>query len=128
MQLVAPNDPILRRVCRPDFTVTLDQINQMFFLMREKNALALAAPQVGIDARLFVTHWGEVFVNPFLITYGGRTVFNEGCLSLPGVTIKKMRWETIVLGDGRAFGNDRARVIQHEINHLNGILLTDKEW
>ena len=64
MQLVSSDTPILRKVCRPDFTITADEISQMFLLMREKNGLGLAAPQVGIDARLFVTGWGEVFVNP----------------------------------------------------------------
>ena len=64
MQLVRPDDPILRKVCRPDFMLTADDINQMLCLLEETGGLGLAAPQVGIDARFFVTDWGEVFVNP----------------------------------------------------------------
>ena len=76
MQLVTTDNPILHHVCRSDSTVSLDEIRQMFLLMREQNGLGLAAPQVGIDARLFVTHWGEIFVNPKIVQHtepGART-------------------------------------------------------
>jgi len=55
LHLVKPDDPILRRVCRPDFTVNMRDIMQMFALLQEHDGLGLAASQVGIDARLFVT-------------------------------------------------------------------------
>ena len=60
----ALDDPVLRKVCRADFVIGDKTLDRMFALMREKGGLGLAAPQVGIDARLFVTEWGEVFVNP----------------------------------------------------------------
>ncbi|MHB8108239.1 MAG: peptide deformylase [Candidatus Cryosericum sp.] len=125
MQLVTPDNPILHQRCRAGFTVTLDQINQMFALVSKKNALGLAAPQVGIDARLFVTHWGEVFVNPRTIKTDKRVICNEGCLSLPGVYREVPRWRWILLADGHVYTDDQAIVIQHELDHLNGRLITD---
>lgn len=125
MHLVPADDPILRRVCRVDFTVSLRQINNMFFLLREKGGLALAAPQVGIDARLFVTAWGAVFINPIITGRLDAAEGDEGCLSLPGVVARKRRWQHILLADGREYDGIQAVVIQHECEHLNGILITD---
>ena len=67
MQLVKPDDPILRTRCRPDFVIRGGLIGQMFDLLRQYGGLGLAAPQVGIDARFFVTAWGEVFVDPRIV-------------------------------------------------------------
>ena len=125
MQLVSSDTPILRKVCRPDFTITADEISQMFLLMREKNGLGLAAPQVGIDARLFVTGWGEVFVNPRVVAVVGPIRPTEGCLSLSGVTAAVVRWARIRLADGRIYEGQQAVVILHEIDHLDGVLITD---
>ena len=125
MQLVAIDDPILHHVCRSDFTVKKADIDQMFALMRERNGLGLAASQVGIDARFFITYWGEIFVNP-RIEFTREAYFTlEGCLSLPGLSVRKRRYYGITLADGRSFSGTAAQVIQHEINHLNGVLLTD---
>ena len=125
MQLVRPNAPILRKVCRPDFTITADEINQMLYLLEENGGLGLAAPQVGIDARLFVTAWGEVFINPRVVDIAGPIRTTEGCLSLPSVTATVDRWAKICLADGRIYEGQRAVVILHEIDHLDGVLITD---
>jgi peptide deformylase len=125
MQLVRPDDPILRKVCRPDFTITADKINQMLCLLKENGGLGLAAPQVGIDARLFVTEWGEVFINPRVVGIAGPTCATEGCLSLPGVTATIDRWAKICLADGRSYEGQQAVVILHEIDHMDGVLITD---
>jgi peptide deformylase len=85
----------------------------------------LAAPQVGIDARLFVTAWGEVFIDPIIDCGADYTDVEEGCLSLPGVVVKKRRLLRIQLLDGRTYINEQAIVIQHEIDHLKGILIND---
>jgi peptide deformylase len=125
MHLVAPDAPILHRVCRPDFVLRADWIEQMFALMYRHNSLGLAAPQIGLDARLFVTHWGEVFVNPKVIGCGERRSIQEGCLSLPGCLGVQWRFARILV-DGRGFyRGERAIVIQHEMDHLNGRLITD---
>jgi peptide deformylase len=125
MRLVASDHPILRTVCRSDFSIDVADINQMFELMRAKGGLGLAAPQVGIDARLFVTGWGQVFVDPQIVVARDERLVPEGCLSLPGVEVQALRFNNIVLANGERFEGLQAQVIQHEIGHLNGILITD---
>jgi len=127
MQLVLPNDPILHRVCRADFTVTASQIGLMFHLMQACDGLGLSAPQVGIDARLFVTAWGEVFVSPALTGLGTPRRVQEGCLSFPGLLCVRLRYPAVRLGDGRVFEDERAIILQHEADHLDGIVITDPD-
>ena len=125
MQLVVLDDPVLRKVCRADFVIGDKTLDRMFALMREKNGLGLAAPQVGIDARFFVTEWGEVFVNPRVVDIAGPIRVTEGCLSLPGVTATVDCWAKIRLADGRNYEGQQAVVILHEIDHLDGVLISD---
>jgi peptide deformylase len=128
MQLVKPDDPILHRVCRPSFVLDADVIQQMFWLLEQLGGLGLAAPQVGIDARLFLTAWREVFVNPGILRVEGEFVSSqEGCLSLPGIVRFKSRCQRIILAGGDIYEGQQAVVIQHEIDHLNGILITDEQ-
>lgn len=122
--LVAPH-PMLSRRCRDDFVVTLDQIKEMFAVLSARNLLGLAAPQVGIDARVFVTKWGELFINPRVSMTFGYSRQVEGCASLPGQEFETQRSSSIVLADGRLFQGLRSIVIQHELDHLNGILISD---
>src|SRR5208282_4884758 len=125
LALVPDYDPILTRPCRSDFTFDLFLIDKMFNFMVERKGLGLAAPQVGIDARLFVTRWGEVFVNPRIAEKSIPCKVWEGCLSLPGVERCTTRFNKIVLADGKVYTEGRAVVIQHELDHLDGILLTN---
>jgi peptide deformylase len=125
MQLVKPDDPILHFPCRADFTVKMQDIMKMFEILQLMKGLGLAAPQVGIDARLFITYWGEVFVNPTVVGISYSIKSSESCLSLPGVFKDKQRSYRIQLADGRIYTNEKAIVIQHEMDHLNGILITD---
>jgi len=125
MKLVKPDDPILHRVCRPDFTIDGDDIQTMFRLLAETDGLGLAAPQVGIDGRLFVTEWGEVFVNPVFTRLGDPLVFHEGCLSFPGRLCARLRHPAVRMADGRVYEGLKAIVIQHEADHLDGICITD---
>ncbi len=124
LALVPDYDPILFRPCRSDFVFDLLLIDKMFNFMLSKNGLGLAAPQVGIDARLFVTRWGEVFVNPRIAKKEIPCTTYEGCLSLPGIERGVARFNKIVLADGRVYTEGRAIVIQHELDHLNGVLIT----
>jgi peptide deformylase len=64
MQLLIEPNPTLRIRCRDDFVVTMRDIMGMFGIVQDKKALGLAAPQVGIDGRFFVTYWSHIFVNP----------------------------------------------------------------
>jgi len=115
-------------------------VARMFELMREDKGVGLAAPQVGINERLFVmNHTGQpaddrVYVNPELFDITGNEEGEEGCLSLPGITALINRGQTlrIVAKDvqGNAFEQTEtgyiARIWQHEFDHLNGILITDR--
>jgi len=124
LALVPDYDPILTRPCRSDFTFDLFLIDKMFNFMVERKGLGLAAPQVGIDARLFVTRWGSVFVNPVIVKREFPCTTYEGCLSLPGIERGVARYNKITLADGSVYTEGRAIVIQHEIDHLNGVLIT----
>ena len=123
--LVAPH-PMLHTVCRSDFNIDYATIHVMFATMRESGGLGQAAPQVGIDARVFVTGWGEVFVNPVIDEeYVGTVLSTEGCLSLPGTFVRVARRSHIRMSTGQWYAGHKAIVIQHELDHLNGILITD---
>jgi peptide deformylase len=126
MRLVSKNNPILYTVCKRSFTIDKKQIDKMFDLMYRRGGLGLAAPQVGIDAALFVTSWGEVFINPKVEHQGGSIILGEGCLSLPGLNVEKERFEHVRV-NGKGYEGWSARVIQHEIDHLNGILIDEPE-
>lgn len=117
---------MLRQVCRADFTISFDQISDMFCLLRQHRGLGLAAPQVGIDARFFVTEWREMFSNPQIVKASTETsLVEEGCLSLPGQWYKVRRFNWIELRSGARYHGLRAQVIQHEIDHLDGRLISD---
>lgn len=122
LQILTLPDKRLLKVCRADFTVHVGLIGEMFRLMMENHGLGLAAPQVGIDARLFVTCWGEVFINPQYVGVGKRRPIQEGCLSVPGRLGVRNRYTTVEI-NGRRYEGMQAVVIQHETDHLDGILI-----
>jgi peptide deformylase len=115
-------------------------VDAMFETMAEADGIGLAAPQVGVLKRLFVvdTHRpGErmVFINPEIIeTSQEQGVYEEGCLSIPGMYYDIVRPLEITIQaqdlSGKAFvkhiGGTLARVVQHENDHLNGILFIDR--
>ena len=113
-------------------------LDEMVVLMRKKSGVGLAAPQIGIPERFFVVQVpGEqpiAFVNPEIIETSLETVdFTEGCLSVPGVWGDVSRPESIRIqamnADGKVFRLDAdgylARIIQHEYDHLHGVLFVD---
>lgn len=117
----------------------LELVEKMFETMKLGRGVGLAAPQVGLAKRLFVMQIeGEprrVFINPEIVeTSLDLSTFEEGCLSIPGVYADLDRPESVkvqALNErGRRFTLEAdgffARVIQHELDHLNGILFTDK--
>jgi len=136
-------DPRLKKVSAPvqQFDETLAQLaTRMFELMREARGVGLAAPQVGLNIRLFVmNHSGEpqddrVYINPILSEADGEEDGEEGCLSLPGITANILRSRTLRIQAqdlaGQIFEQMEsgyvARIWQHETDHLNGILLMDR--
>ena len=114
----------------------LRTIGEMFDVMYDAGGVGLAAPQVGILRRFFIVHVGaaQVFINPVLSRPKGSVELEEGCLSLPGQTGLVRRPKSVRVdawnhtGDRfslNAFG-ELARVIQHENDHLDGVLFIDK--
>ena len=128
MLLVAPDNAILHNRCRPDFIIHWTDVEQMFALMYKYHGLGLAAPQVGINARLFITNWDEIFINPGIVEMNEPRSTVESCLSLPGVQVTVRRWNKICLADGRIYIGQQAIVIQHECDHLDGYLITDRNF
>jgi peptide deformylase len=108
----------------------------MFSTMYEALGIGLAAPQVGVQKRFFVYDHGEdsgVVLNPRIVESDGEWAFEEGCLSVPGLSWEIVRPKTIHLVGVDLDGNElsieadelEARLFQHEIDHLDGILLVD---
>jgi peptide deformylase len=142
-QLVLYPHPVLRTKCAEveEFTPKLSAfVVRMFELMREAKGVGLAAPQVGVAVRLFVCNpSGEpeddrVFINPRIVGSEGSTEFDEGCLSLPGVTVNMRRAQRLVVeakdvaGRGVRIEAEEmlARIVQHESDHLDGRLIIDR--
>lgn len=114
-------------------------VNAMFETMDEADGVGLAAPQVGIDMRLFVVddHEGvrREFINPEIIETSMENVeLEEGCLSIPGVYhgVERPAQVTVQAQDlkGKTFkiqaSNLLARALQHENDHLNGVVFIDR--
>ena len=143
LKIILYPDPRLKKVSEPvrDFDERLRLLAaRMFELMREAKGVGLAAPQVGHNIRLFVMNpTGEsgddrVYVNPVLSDVEGDDEAEEGCLSLPGIHIKVVRGSRARMQAQDLEGNPIEqvesgfvpRVWQHETDHLNGTLLTDR--
>jgi len=105
-------------------------------MMYNREGIGLAAPQIGVMRRLIIADTGEgllSLVNPEILDRRGEAFLLERCLSLPNVGVKVTRNESIVVRGidtaGREVIRDlrglMARVIQHEIDHLNGVLILD---
>lgn len=137
-------DPVLLRRAQPVEAVT-DQVRavalRMIELMHEARGVGLAAPQVGLSWRLFVANpTGQsgndrVMINPVLHNPSRETIgHEEGCLSVPGVTGQITRSSTITVeaidlaGQHYRLTSDElpACVWQHEMDHLNGVLIMDR--
>jgi len=136
-------DEVLRK--KTKFVKTFDKklqqlIDDMFKAMHESGGIGLAAPQVGILKKIIVVDTGEegechAFVNPKIVWRSDEEcLMKEGCLSIPGVEGEVVRSDRIkVKADDPATGEEftfeadglLARVIQHEMDHLNGVLFVD---
>lgn len=115
-------------------------VDAMFDTMEEADGIGLAAPQVGVTKRLFVVDTrrpGEklVFINPEIIgTSEQQGLHEEGCLSIPGMYYDILRPLEVTMQaqdiEGKSFVTRAsgllARVIQHEYDHLNGVLFIDR--
>lgn len=144
LEIIKVGDPILKQVAEP-ITVFTDELNEyiesMFITMKATNGVGLAAPQVGRSQRFFICQIPGytpryAFVNPMIVfTSIEMTTAEEGCLSIPSQFGNVERYKYIrVQGINpvtrspfriRAEGL-LARVIQHEIDHLDGVLFTER--
>jgi peptide deformylase len=133
------DDPVLRQIAKPvpEITPAIHKLlDDMAETMYDAEGIGLAANQIGIAKRIVVIDVGEglvELVNPEILSSSGTQTDYEGCLSLPGIRGRvtramnvKVRFqnrhgETVELDADGLF----ARCIQHELDHLNGILFTD---
>lgn len=138
-------DPVLRRKADPVLAVTPEVraiIRGMFECMYRERGVGLAAPQVGVSRRIFVVDVeGEegvrskfAIVNPVMKQKDGSIIGEEGCLSIPGIHADVKRHKEVVFEgldeDGKPIvvrGEGLlARALQHELDHLDGILFIDR--
>ena len=134
-------DPVLRRRAAEVSEITPDlhrTIADMIDTMYDEAGIGLAAPQVGISLRLMVIGHDDrreprALVNPVIASRGGQVTAEEGCLSIPGIfaQVTRAEWVDIEAKDldgqpvkihGRGL---LARVLQHEIDHLDGVFFID---
>jgi peptide deformylase len=143
LKIILYPDPRLKKMSQPvqDFDERLRLLAaRMFELMREAKGVGLAAPQVGENIRMFVMNPtnepgdDRVYVNPILSDVEGEEEAEEGCLSLPGIHVKVVRGKQVRMQaqdlEGRPIEEVATgfipRVWQHETDHLNGTMLTDR--
>lgn len=159
LPIVAYGHPVLKKVAKPitpDYPGLKELIANMWETMYNGHGVGLAAPQIGLDIRLFVVDSEQlkddddeedadskfrltkgirkVFINPEIIEESGEPwTYEEGCLSIPEVRVKIARNETLRIRYVDEQFNEHiemydemnARIIQHEYDHLQGVLLTD---
>lgn len=146
MQIVQYGHPALRWKSKPIQSINDELrsvVREMFELMYSAKGIGLAANQVGLPLRFFVVNVTAdpvqkdeefVFLNPRIRRRKGATSGEEGCLSLPGLYANVERAEEIVVeaydleGEGFEMDLDElpARVVQHETDHLDGVLFVDR--
>ena len=147
LQVIHYPHPVLRHRSKPIKKVDAELrhlVAEMFELMYEHEGVGLAANQVGLPYRLFVANpqadrdseeTEQVFINPVIRSGKGLAEAEEGCLSIPGYTGRVKRSERVhvkALGvDGKSFrikaeGGLLAEVLEHETDHLNGILYIER--
>ncbi|MBU2610239.1 MAG: peptide deformylase [Chloroflexi bacterium] len=147
--IVTLPDPLLRRKSRPvtKFDTQLQTLfDDMIETMRVAPGVGLAAPQVGVSERLIVVEYGDdddedipkklyVLVNPEIKSFSQETeVGVEGCLSVPGLLGEVERSLAVTIKGLNRHGQPvkikaqdwLARIFQHEIDHLNGVVFTDR--
>ena len=151
LPILAYGDPVLKAKAKPitnDHTGLDTIISDMWETMYKAGGVGLAAPQVGKSIRLFVIDatpysdeepelkdFKKVFINARILEESGEEfLFNEGCLSFPGLREDIRRQPTIRLRYQdedfneyeEEFSGIKARIIQHEYDHIEGILMVDR--
>ncbi|MEY2974865.1 MAG: peptide deformylase [Actinomycetota bacterium] len=134
-------DPVLKSDAAPVTDIdgrVVRLVDEMFDTLDHSNGgIALAAPQIGVQKQIFV--WdldGErrVIFNPEIVESSGEWVYDEGCLSIPGLFVEMVRPRHVLLRgidlDGEVVEREasdlEARMYQHELDHLHGVLMFDR--
>ena len=148
-EIVTLPDPVLRRKAHKVTTIDKSRqvlIDDMIDTMREAPGVGLAAPQVGISERLIVVEFGDeddeeapkklyVVINPEIIEASTETMDGvEACLSIPGLAGEVKRSARVTVKGLNRYGKPArikaegwlARIFQHEIDHLDGVLYVDR--
>jgi peptide deformylase len=157
LPIVAYGDPVLRKIAQPIQQDSLDLkklADDMFETMYAAAGVGLAAPQVGLNIRIFVVDgtvlneddpdhedfdpslvdFKKVFINAQILEEDGdEWPYEEGCLSIPGIRADVYRPETVTIRYRDLDWNEHteqyegmaARIIQHEYDHIDGVLFTD---
>lgn len=142
MEVLRHPSPILkgraREVDVTDDSSLRDLVRAMAETMYAENGVGLAAPQVGVDKRVIVFDVDEklaALCNPVITEYSDeKAIDDEGCLSVPGISVPVERSVRVVCTghaiDGRPITLEAedflARVLQHEIDHLDGVIILDR--
>lgn len=152
LPIIAYGDPVLKRRCEEideNYPNLNELINDMFETMYAAHGVGLAAPQVGLSIRLFVIDadpfadddepglkgFKKVFINAEMVDESGiKWQFNEGCLSVPDVReditrcsdIRMRYFDENWVEHEQKFSGMAARIIQHEYDHIEGKLFTEK--
>lgn len=141
MNILTIGQDVLRETAEPYRSIDAETAKlavMMLETMNEGRGIGLAGPQVGISKRIFVVHINDdlprIFINPEILdTSPDLSKYEEGCLSIPGIYADVNRPDAVSVRayneKGKLFTLDAegllARVIQHEFDHLNGILFID---
>src|SRR3546814_79499 len=138
------SDPVLRAAAAEVTDIdgkVVKLAHDMLETMYEAPGLGLAAPQIGVGKRLFVYDLDpeeraapQVLVNPRIVESDGEWAYQEGCLSIPGLSFEIVRPKVVHLVGLDLDGNEvsieadelTARLFQHELDHLDGVLMTER--
>ena len=130
--LVTPATPVI------DFDKELRQlVEDLTQTMQAAPGAGLAAPQIGVQKQIFVYDVDDdpqIILNPTIVESSGEWVYDEGCLSIPGLYVEMLRPKQVLVRglsiDGEEIHIEAdellARLFQHEIDHLNGVLMFDR--
>ena len=139
-QIRTYGDPVLK-TCAAEITNIDGKLvklaDEMLQVMYEAPGLGLAAPQIGVQKQLFVYDVDDspqILINPKIIESSGEWVYDEGCLSIPGLSVEMLRPKLILVRGINLDGNTveieadelLARLFQHEIDHLQGVLMFER--
>ena len=133
-------DPVLRQKANPIETVDgalVKLVDDMLETMHEAVGVGLAAPQVGVQRRLFVYELDDgpqAIINPEIVESSVELYHDEACLSIPGLRIGIVRPEKVLLQGYDLDGNEltieaddfMGRMFQHEVDHLDGVLMVER--